>query len=375
MQFVDKKSFHNSLFTFHKKVVSLQIHLKQKIMPYYHPLRRMEKVERLRTIEKILKLRSELDKDIPQKTANDTLLLATWNIREFSDNRLLESLYYIAEIIDRFDLVAVQEVSANLKGLENLMSLLGQNWDYIVTDSTDGTAGGGERMAFLYNKNKITFRKLAGEITLPANKLINGGLQFARTPYCVAFQAKWFQFVLTTVHIFYGSTAKADMEKRATEIDTLTSILSKRAKKEEVSYILLGDFNIPNVKDNTMKALEGNGFFVPEAIKQHPSDLGESKHYDQIAFNLALDKKMVVFSEKEQKAGTFNFAKTVYTEDDWSVYKDYFPDKEKAKSEKDMKKYYSSKWRTFQMSDHLPLWVELKIDFSKQYLERIKAEI
>ena len=29
---------------------------------------------------------------------------------------------------------------------------------------------------------------------------------------------------------------------------------------------------------------------------------------------------------------------------------------------------YYTEWCTFQMSDHLPLWVELKIDFSNEYL-------
>jgi len=111
---------------------------------------------------------------------------------------------------------------------------------------------------------------MAGELVLPPEKLIDGKLQFARTPFCVAFQANWFKFIITTVHIFYGSTSSADMIKREKEIDTLTSILAKRAKKEEISYILLGDFNIPNVKDNTMKALEKYGFRVPDAIKQHP---------------------------------------------------------------------------------------------------------
>jgi hypothetical protein len=33
------------------------------------------------------------------KTAFGTLLFATWNIREFGDNRRAESLHYIAEII------------------------------------------------------------------------------------------------------------------------------------------------------------------------------------------------------------------------------------------------------------------------------------
>ncbi len=41
----------------------------------------------------------------------------------------------------------------------------------------------------------------------------------------------------------------------------------------------------------------------------------------------------------------------------------------KAKSKK--VKYYTNTWRTFQMSDHYPLWVELKIDFSKDYLKKL----
>jgi endonuclease/exonuclease/phosphatase family metal-dependent hydrolase len=344
-------------------------------MPYYHPLKKLNKEERLRTIDNLLELRKQLDNEIPQKTATDTLLLATWNIRKFGNNRRNESLHYLAEIISRFDLIAVQEVSADMKGLENLMSLLNLNWDYFVTDSTDGTAGGGERMAFLYDKSKIYFKKMAGEIVLPKNKLIDGTLQFARTPYIVSFQAGWFKFILTTVHIYYGSTSAIDMKKREKEIDAITSLLSKRAKKEDMSYVLLGDFNIPNVNDNTMKALEKYGFTVPSAIKEHPSDLGGTKHYDQIAFNLKLDSSMTVFSEKEQKAGAFNFAKTIYKEQDFDTYKQYFKDKIQGKTEKESTKYYLSTWRTFQMSDHLPLWVELKIDFSNQYLERMKKQI
>ena len=335
----------------------------------------MNRADRLRTTENLLKLRSRLDMEIPQKTATDTLLVATWNIREFSDNRLTESLFYIAEIISRFDIIAVQEVSSNMKGLEKLMSLLSLNWDFIVTDATDGSAGGGERMAFLYDKSKITFKKMAGEIVLPLEKLIDGKLQFARTPYCVAFQAEWFKFILTTVHIFYGSTSAADKKKREKEIDTLTSILSKRAKKEDVSYILLGDFNIPTVGDDTMKALEKYGFSVPADIKQHPSDLGATKHYDQIAFNLKIDDKMTVFSQNQQKAGAFNFSKTVFTKDDLDLYRKYFVDKTVGKSEQEIEKYYLNTWRTYQMSDHLPLWVELKIDFSNQYLEKIIANL
>jgi hypothetical protein len=36
--------------------------------------------------------------------------------------------------------------------------------------------------------------------------------------------------------------------------------------------------------------------------------------------------------------------------------------------------YYKSYWRTFQMSDHLPMWVDLQIDYSQEYLNGLDAE-
>jgi len=41
---------------------------------------------------------------------------------------------------------------------------------------------------------------------------------------------------------------------------------------------------------------------------------------------------------------------------------------EAPRSDRSKTTYYRSKWRTFQMSDHLLMWVELGIDFGKEYL-------
>ena len=345
-------------------------------MPYYQPLKYLNRDERSRTAGNLLKLRRQLDDEIPKKTATDTLLLATWNIKEFADNRRKESLHYIAEIISRFDLVAVQEVKENVGGLQKLMSLLNLNWDYIYTDITEGKPGNMERMAFIYDKSKISFKKMVGKVVLDFDNLLEsekGGLQFARTPFCMALQAGWFKFVLNTVHIYYGTTLVADRKKRAKEILTLTKLLSKRADNEDVSYILLGDFNIPKSKpsDIVMQALDGSDFVVPDAIREHPSDLGGTNHYDQIAFRIKLNENMTVFSD-EQKAGAFNFAQTIYRDnlEDAETYKQYFPANQKNKTGDELLSYYKTHWRTRQMSDHLPLWVELKIDFSDQYLEK-----
>jgi len=342
-------------------------------MPVYSTIKRNKDVlERTRIAEKLLSLRADLDRRIPTKTASDTLLLATWNIKEFGDNRRNESLHYMAEIVSRFDLIAVQEVSPNLEGLQKLVALLGHNWDYIVTDSTEGAAGGSERMAFIFDKCKVFFRKIAGEIVLPDTNLIGEKQQFARTPFCVAFQAGWFRFILTTVHIYYGTSAKNN-PRRVEEIDTIAEFLKKRAKKEDENYLLLGDFNIFNTGDDTMKALEKHGFYIPNAIREHPSDLGKTKHYDQIAFKLKIDPGMVVFSEGKQRAGTYDFTETIYPPRDMNLYRGYFDEKNVAgKTEQQIEKYYLTNWRTLQMSDHLPLWIELKIDFSNQYLEKFQ---
>ena len=348
--------------------------------------------EKKRTIEHLIDLRSQLDKEIPEKTADNTLLLATWNIRQFTDNRRPESYIYIAEILSRFDLIAIQEVKEQRKGLEKVMSILGKNWNYICTDVTEGGKGNGECIAFLYDTNKVSFKNMAGEIVLPDDSLIDN-MQFARTPFCVSFQAGWFKFNIATVHIFYGDISKKeDLERRRKEILTLGQFLSARAKKEDFNYIVLGDFNIPDVGDKYMSALEESGFTIPSRIKEHPTDLGETKHYDQIAFNLHTNDAMQIFDETQpKKSGAFNFTKSVYKESDYEEYIDVMPEVKESvpnpdkpgknmtvkrkRTGEEAKKYFKKHYRTSQMSDHLPLWVELKVDFSTQYIDNLRQEI
>lgn len=91
----------------------------------------------------LLSLRRRLRKEIPPRTVEETLLLASWNLREFGRNamfgcRLDESVQYIAETINHFDLVAIQEVKENLADLKRLVRVLGNWWEYIVTDVVAG---------------------------------------------------------------------------------------------------------------------------------------------------------------------------------------------------------------------------------------------
>jgi hypothetical protein len=130
-----------------------------------------------RCAERLLAIRERLA-PLRKRRSDASLLLATWNIRDFDSDRFgfgprrPETFYYLAEMISCFDLVAVQEVSRDLSALETLMRILGREWDYIATDTTEGPGGNGERMAFLYNTEKVWFRRIAGEIVLPDGQLV-----------------------------------------------------------------------------------------------------------------------------------------------------------------------------------------------------------
>ena len=145
-------------------------------MPYYAGLKKIKDATvRQRTIEGLQRLRPALAQAIPTRTATNTLLLATWNIREFDSGkygyRNDEPYYYIAEILCRFDLIAIQEVRDGLYPLQRLRRLLGDDWDFLVTDVTLGTSGNSERMAYLFDRRKVNFTGLAAELVLPKEKM------------------------------------------------------------------------------------------------------------------------------------------------------------------------------------------------------------
>ena len=134
--------------------------------------RAAQKLKALRAAFKAHVDAAELSQDVvPPSDSSRYIRIATWNLREFDSpsygQRSQEAKAYIAEIISHFDLIALQEIRRDLTALNDVKNLLGGNWDYIATDVTEGTSGNDERMAFLFNRDKVWFRHVAGELTLP----------------------------------------------------------------------------------------------------------------------------------------------------------------------------------------------------------------
>lgn len=74
-------------------------------MPFYSKID-TKTPDASRTIEGLLRLKQKLSAEIPPKKLDESLILATWNLREFGGNkyggREPEPLFYIAEILSRF---------------------------------------------------------------------------------------------------------------------------------------------------------------------------------------------------------------------------------------------------------------------------------
>jgi hypothetical protein len=329
-------------------------------MPFYKSLDGASPVDR-RTIESILTLRRGLKEAIPDRS-EETLLVASWNIRDLGKGkhggRTTEALHYLAEIISRFDIVSIQEVGRNLAEFESLMSLLGPAWRYVLSDTTEGRRGNNERMAFVYDSGKVFFGGLAGELVLPpvrrSGEVIPAN-QVWRSPFITGFRAGWSKFMMTSVHIQWGASS-ADSPERIQEITDVARFLKKRTEDEDVwsrNLILLGDFNIFSIGDDTFRALTDADFTIPEEIQEITTNAGRNRHYDQIAFRVQPDRLDYL-----GRAGVFSMYDYVYREE--ALYGE-----EMAQASVSF-----NTWRTYMMSDHLPLWVELKIDYSDEYLTR-----
>lgn len=366
-------------------------------MNYWKLKTDLNDTELRRAIPRLVALRDQLTKAIPAKDAEHNLLLATWNIRDLGDpeggfghgERLPESFFYIAEILSRFDFVAVQEVN-DLPAWERVMDVLGPHWGFIASDVTEGVSGNGERLTYLYDRRKVSFRNVAGEIVLQPAMLISktakGGKQFARTPYFASFQAGWRKFDICTVHIYYGEDSGAKLKRRIEEIEGIVSVLGERADaatEAGKALVLLGDFNVAGLEHETMKALLKEGFTVPPAIKNPPGDQ-RNNHYDQIAFKVAADG-LVFPKGAEEEAGSLKIYENVFTLNQIDDYRPLFENALKELNEKEAKtakakgkapklttpEEFFEDWRTWELSDHQPLWVRLKADDSDHYLNAL----
>jgi len=190
---------------------------------------------------------------------------------------------------------------------------------------------------------------------------------FARAPYMIRFQSGWLNFDICTVHIYYGKETKTSPEylRRVEEIRNLVSFLEGNyiTKGRSNNMFVLGDFNIEDNKSPTYAAATSAAFAIPDAILKANLDgtnVKRDKIYDQILYHNKYND--IVFKQ----AGIFDFYDTVFNN-----FGDYST-RIAAHIEKKIEDGHSfDDFKTYQMSDHLPLWVEMNTDHADSYLNMI----
>ena len=282
------------------------------------------------------------------RSQKDHLLLASWNIanlglqkRRDKDHRIL------AEIISWFDVVAIQEVNDNLEGLRGIQMHL-PGYEILFSDK----AGNDERMAYIYDADKVSLLEKVGEIAVPVkdkkfikltgiNRIFNG---FDRNPYLAAFQAGAFRFILVNAHLFFGDDTKADRERRSLEAYAIARWADLRRDDKHAyveDIIALGDFNLPKVEkgDPIYDALRKRGLRIPEHSTKIASNIANDKDYDQLLFFPGKTKQ-----EFTGAIGIFDF--------DSAIFRGIWETKTPAQF-RSYVRYY--------ISDHRPHWAEFEI--------------
>jgi endonuclease/exonuclease/phosphatase family metal-dependent hydrolase len=284
---------------------------------------------------------------IPKKTSK-TLLVATWNIANLGVQDRLDSDYaLIAEMVTWFDLVAVQEVNDNLRGIDAIHEELPSRYDLLFSDAS----GNQERQAFLYDSRKISRLREVGRVSIPPSDLprirrsdsATTFRGFDRGPYLASFESGSFRFGLLNVHLFYGSKKAADVNRRVLETFAV-AWWADRTHRDAFSYVddvvPLGDFNLPKAQagDRIFDALVSLGLQLPPHTSQIGSAIASDNHYDQLAF----------FPGGAQTR--FTGACNVF-DFDGALFQDLWNDPKRTPKQ-------FLEYARFHLSDHRPLWAE-----------------
>jgi len=371
-------------------------------MPWYNDLRpnkgddkkqnyallfpEMSSREKVRCIDRLLDLRKGLSKEIPFKRSDNNLLISSWNIKEFghTTQRNPEAYFYIAEILNRFDLIAIQEVKSSLKDLNIILRLLGKDWAYQVNDITEGSSGNSERSAYLFNKKRVELSGISGEITLWDDITKDSDLkQLKRTPYITGFKAGWKKLSLINLHLHPGD-GNDDLALRRKEVELLLKAISHKQKGNRFwtkNMIVLGDFNFyddtSKVKDSpAIRLFENHGFRQIDSLVGIDTNASNTEAFDRLFLHVNDFFKIKKDDEGKEIGGVFNPYKYVFRDKDIMEYKeemleDYGGEKDMS-DPNNLEKYYKHPWRKNQISDHYPIWVEVVIDSSEDFLTQKK---
>lgn len=258
-------------------------------------------------------------------TGSASLKIASWNLYNFGNTKQPQAMQKIADILSPFDVAALQEIStsaAGAQGIAQLAALLnesGNKWDYIISDRTSGE--GSERYAYLWKTSKAT---LIGKPFLTQAQSLDEKID--REPFMARFKFNKNNNT-TQPDLLIANYHAVPVTKKPEQEIILLSALHDAYTKDNL--LVVGDFNLEQ-NHNAFKPLKAMGYeaclFDQKTSIKLTNVGGEylSQPYDNLFYETNALTKL--------RSGIVDFVP-------------------------DMPNLAAAR----QVSDHLPVWCELKV--------------
>ena len=184
----------------------------------------------------------------------------------------------LANVVNQFDLVALQEVMKE-EGLIELTNILNQvtdkNWSYHLSNKKVGRSTYKEYYGYVFNEN-VEFLESEGFFP-DTNDL------YERDPYAVSFKINNFDFTFVSLHSIYGDK-KAQRQKEASYLDNVYYYYQKMDNMEN-DILVGGDFNLEaNDQNFDLVKMDGISYALNPVKKTTIGYTGLSSAYDNIFY-------------------------------------------------------------------------------------------
>jgi len=257
-------------------------------------------------------------------TSSASLKIVSWNLYNFGNTKQPQAMQKIADVLNPFDVAALQEIStgtAGAQGIAQLVELLNQNgskWDYTISDRTSGN--GSERYAYLWKTSKAT---LIGKPFLTQTQNLDEKID--REPFMARFKCN--KNTTTQPDLLIANYHAVPVTKKPEQEIILLSALHSAYTKDNL--LVVGDFNLEE-NHNAFKPLKATGYeacLVDQKTSLKLTNVGGeylSQPYDNLFYETNTLTKL--------RSGIVDFVP-------------------------DMPTLAAAR----QISDHLPVWCELRV--------------
>jgi len=212
--------------------------------------------------------------------SDDTIHVASFNIQVFGLSKLKKKpvMDVLADVVRRFDVVAVQELRAKdqsvIPRFVELINSDGSRYDYVVGPRL-GRSSSKEQYVYLFDTSRIQIARRGVYTIIDRQDLLH------REPLVARFRVRGpppeeaFTFTLVDIH--------TDPDETRTELDALDDVVRtvRRNGGNEDDVILLGDLNVDEQHLGELGQMPN----MKWVIEGEPTNTLGTKSYDNILFD------------------------------------------------------------------------------------------